>query len=159
LYNSIPAGAVLRELPVRDEAEPLPQRVKSFFGALDSLDADATAAFFAPGATVRLQGIEPLVGQSAIRRGLVEFSLGVDELSHESVQLWVAGSLSVFEADVTLKTAERPALTFPVTHIVRWRGGLIQEATVEIYMEARLAVAMAAFNRLRAPQPGVRKLA
>ena len=159
MHNSILAGPALRELPVRGEAETLQQRMNKFFGALDSLDADATAAFFAPGATVRLPGTEPLVGQSVIRRALVEFSLCVDDLRHESVQLWIAGQMSVFEADVTVKLADRPALTFPVTHIVRWRDGLIQEATVEIYMEARLAVAMSAFNRLRTSQPGARKLA
>jgi len=130
----------LRELPVRGEAEPPRQRMQKFFGALDSLDADAAAGFFAPGATVRLPGTEPLVGQSVIRRALLEFSLGVDDLSHALVQLWVAGNLSVFEADVTLKLADLPALTFPVTHIVRWRAGLIQEASVQIYLEARLGL-------------------
>ena len=123
-------------------------RVKRYFAALDTLDADAVAAFFANRAAVRLPGATALVGPEAIRKALARFSLGVEELHHEAVLLWTAGSLSVFEADVTLTLADRSTLTFPVTHILRWVDGLIAEASVNVYLESRLKLAMSAFDRL-----------
>lgn len=120
-----------------------------YFGALDTLDADAVASFFAVGATVGLPGLAPIVGKAAIRRALVQFSLDVDDLRHSTVQLWTAGNLSVFEADMTLTLANQTSLTFPVTHILRWVDGLIDDARVNIYLESRIAVAMSAFGRMQ----------
>lgn len=131
-------------------------RVKSYFGALDTLDADLVASFFTLGATVRLPGTAPILGREAIRKALVQFSLDVDDLRHETVQLWTAGSLSVFEADMTLTLADRTALSFPVTHIMRWVEGMIEEARVSVYLESRLALAMSAFDRLRQSGIGAR---
>ncbi len=128
---------------------PEPSRVKSYFGALDNLDADAAASFFAPGATVRLPGLAPIVGRAAIRQALVQFSLAVDDLRHQPVQLWTAGNLTVLEADITLRAAGRAALAFPVTHVIRWVDGMIGQATVAIYLESRLVVALSAFDRAR----------
>lgn len=145
------AGARLTYLPVsiRSDAESLPARVKRYFGALDTLDADAVAAFFALGATVRLPGLAPIFGRAAIRRALVQFSLDVDDLRHAPVQLWTARNVSVFEADMTLTLADGATLAFPVTHIMRWVDGMIDEARVNVYLESRMAVAMSAFDRMR----------
>jgi hypothetical protein len=127
--------------------------VKRYFGALDTLDADAAAAFFTPGATVRLPGLAPILGRAAIRRVLVQFLLDVDDLRHTPVQLWTAGNLSVFEADMTLTLAGPTTLAFPVTHIIRWVDGLIDEARIDVYLESRMAVAMSAFDRARRAVP------
>lgn len=124
-------------------------RVRKYFGALETLDADAAASFFAAGATVRLPGLAPILGRAAIRRALVQFSLDVDDLRHAPVQLWTAPSVSVFEADMTLTLAGRATLTFPVTYIMRWVDGLIHEARLNVYLESRMAVAMSAFARGR----------
>jgi hypothetical protein len=131
------------------EGESLPERAKRYFGALDTLDADAAASFFAVGATVRLPGMAPILGRAAIRRALVQLSLDVDGLRHAPVQLWTAGNLAVFEADMTLTLAGPTTIAFPVTHIVRWVDGMIHEARVDVYLESRMAVAMSAFDRLR----------
>jgi hypothetical protein len=136
-------------LSIRSDAESLPARVKRYFGALDTLDADAVASFFAVGATVKLPGLAPILGRAAIRRAMVQFSLDVDDLRHAPVQLWIAGNVSVFEADMTLTLADRTTLAFPVTHIIRWVDGLIDEACVNVYLESRMAVAMSAFDRMR----------
>lgn len=134
---------------IRSESEPLPARVKRYFGALDILDADAVASFFAVGAIVRLPGLAPIVGRAAIRRALVQFSLDIDDLRHVPVQLWTARNLAVFEADMTLTPAGRTSVAFPVTHIIRWVDGLIDEVRVNVYLESRMAVALSAFDRLR----------
>jgi hypothetical protein len=63
------------------------------------------------------------------------------------VQLWTDGNLSVFEADMTLTLAGHTTLAFPVTHILRWVDGLIDEARVNVYLESRMAVAMSAFEQ------------
>lgn len=139
----------LTYLPEILQVESLPARVKRYFGALDTLDADAVASFFATGASVRLPGLAPILGRAAIRRALVQFSLDVDDLSHAPVQLWTAGSLSIFEADMTLTFAGRPPLAFPVTYIMRWVDGLIDEARVNVYLESRMALALSAFDRVR----------
>lgn len=149
LPESLRTVAGAQTVSIRSDAESLPARVKRYFGALDTLDADAVASFFASGATVRLPGMGPILGRAAIRRALVQFSLDVDDLRHSPVQLWTAGNLSVFEADMTLTLADRTTLGFPVTHIVRWVDGMIAEARVDIYLESRMAVAMSAFDRLR----------
>jgi len=149
LPETLRAVAGAQPVSLRSDAGSLPARIKKYFGALDTLDADAVASFFAAGATVSLPGMAPISGRAAIRRALVQFSLDVDDLRHAPVQLWTAGNLSVFEADMTLILADRTTLAFPVTHIVRWVDGMIDEARVNIYLEARLAVAMSAFDRLR----------
>lgn len=123
--------------------------MRSFFAALDTLDADSVAAFFAPDALVRLPGSAPISGRLAIRKALVWLSLAVDELRHQPVKLWTSGRLSVFDADVTLALADHTALAFPVTHVIRWTGDLIEEARVDVYLESRLALALSAFDRLR----------
>jgi SnoaL-like protein len=135
-------------------AGALRQRVTTYFGALDRLDADEVASFFAREATVRLPGAAPILGRTAIRKAMVQFSLNVDELHHEPVELFTAGDLSVFEADMTLNLADHTALSFPVTHIIRWVDGLIEQTAVNIYLESRLAVALSAFDRTRAGYAG-----
>jgi hypothetical protein len=139
----------LPETPRAAAIDALTARVRTYFGALDTLDADAVAAFFAIGASVRLPGLAPISGRAAIRRALVQFSLDVDDLRHAPVQLWTAGNLSIFEADMTLTFAGRTPLAFPVTHIIRWVDGLIDEARVNVYLESRMALAMAVFDRTR----------
>jgi len=145
----VAAGA--RPVSIRNTAESLPARARTYFGALDTLDADAAASFFAAGATVRLPGLAPILGRAAIRRALVQFSLDVDDLRHAPVQLWTAGNVSVFEADMKLTLADRTTLAFPVTHIIRWVDGMIAEARVNIYLESRVAVAISAFDRRAYP--------
>jgi SnoaL-like protein len=154
LPETLHAGLGAQPVSIRSEAESLPARVKRYFRALETLDADAVASFFAVGATVRLPGLAPIRGRTAIRRALVRFSLDVDDLRHAPVQLWTAGNLSVFEADMTLTLADRTALTFPVTYILRWVDGLIDEARVNVYLESRMAVAMSAFDRGRGSLAG-----
>ena len=133
-----------------DNSESLSRRVRKFFGALDALDADAVAAFFAPAAVVRVAGAAPIAGRTAIRKALVEFMLEVEDLRHEPVQVWTSGDLSVFEADMTLTLSGRTPLTFPITHIIRWAGGFIEHVRVSVYLESRLALAMSNFDRTRA---------
>src|ERR1035438_3059976 len=159
LPETLQAVAGAQSVSIRSDAESLPARVKRYFGALDTLDADAVASFFAVGATVRLPGLAPILGRAAIRRALVQFSLDVDDLRHAPVQLWTAGNLSVFEADMTLTFAGRTALAFPVTHIIRWVDGLIDEARVNVYLESRMAVALSAFDRQRSAGRELRRRA
>lgn len=110
---------------------------------------DAVASYFAPDATLTLPGLTPIQSRSAIRSALVQLSLALDELHHEPVQLWTSGSLSVFEADVTLRLDGRRSIRIPVTHVLRWEGGAIQEVGVCVYLESRLALALSAFERAR----------
>ena len=149
LPETLRAVAGAQTVSIRSDAESLPARAKRYFGALDTLDADAVASFFSVGATAMLPGLAPILGRAAIRRALVQFSLDVDDLRHAPVQLWTAGNVSVFEADMTLTLAGRTTLAFPVTHIIRWADGMIDEARVNIYLESRMAVAMSAFDRMR----------
>jgi hypothetical protein len=145
---SRPVSAKAQPVPIRSESESLLARVKKCFGALENLDADAVANSFAMGATLVLPGLAPISGRSAIRRTLIQFLLHADDLRHSPVQLWTAGNVSVFEADVTLKLADHTDLAFPVTYILRWADGMIQEARVCVYLESRMAVAISAFDRL-----------
>ena len=154
--ETLQVTAGTRSVSIRKEAESLAARVKTYFDALDTLDADAVASFFAVGATVRVPGLAPILGRAAIRRALVQFSLDVDDLRHTPVQLWIARNLSVFEADMTLTLADGTKLALPVTHIIRWVDGMIDEARVNLYLESRMAVAMSAFDRLRSAGCGLR---
>jgi hypothetical protein len=124
-------------------------RVKKCFRVLDTLDADAVAAFFSTAATVRLAGASPILGRTAIRKAFVHLSVDVDELHHDPVMLWTAGSLSVLEADVTVTLGDRTTITFPATYSMQWAEGLIEGASVNLYLESRMAVAMSAFDRVR----------
>lgn len=147
LPETLCAVAAVPPASIRSETECPAPRVKAYFGALDTLDADAVASFFALGATVKLPGLAPILGRAAIRRALVQFSLDVDDLRHAPVQLWTAGNLTVYEADMTLTLADHTTLAFPVTHVVRWVDGMIHDARVNVYLESRMAVAMSAFDR------------
>jgi len=145
----MPAAGWAQPVSMRSETESLAARVNKYFSALEALDADVAASFFAVGATVRLPGLAPILGRASIRRALVQFSLDVDDLRHAPVQLWTARGLSVFEADMTLKLAGSTSLTFPITYIIRWVDGLIDEARVSVYMESRMALAVSAFDHAR----------
>jgi ketosteroid isomerase-like protein len=122
--------------------------VKRFFQALDALDADAVAAFFTDHAIVRLPGAAPVEGRSAIRKTIIQLSLALDEIHHDTVSLWVSGDLSVYEADVKLNPAGRSLIAFPATYIIRWRKSLIEQVRVSIYLESRLSLAISSFDRL-----------
>jgi hypothetical protein len=143
------AAAAAKPVSMRSESETVSIRVKKCFSAAESLDADATASFFAVGATLMLPGLAPITGRSAIRSVLIQLSLDADELRHALVQLWTAGSVCIYEADATLTLSDGTVIAFPVTYIIRWANGLIQEARVNVYLESRMAVAMSAFDRLR----------
>ncbi|MGO4881576.1 MAG: nuclear transport factor 2 family protein [Bryobacteraceae bacterium] len=145
--ETVQGDAGPRRVSIRREAESLAARVKRYVGALEALDADAVASFFAADAVIGLPGLSPIAGRAAIRRALVQLSLEADDLRHAPVELWTAGSLSIFEADMTLRLASGATLAFPVTHVIRWVGGLIHEARVNVYLESRLAIAMSAFDR------------
>ncbi len=121
-----------------------------FFATLDTLDVDAIAAFYAPHAAVQLPGGPVITARAAIRQALLRFSLAVDDLRHECIQLWSGGELTIFEADLTVTPAGRAALTFPVTHVLRWAAGRIVEQRVSLYLESRLALALASFERIEA---------
>jgi ketosteroid isomerase-like protein len=149
LPETLRAATEAQPFFVRSESDFLRARVKRYFYALDALDADGVASFMATGATVSLPGLAPIRGRAAIRRALVQFSLDVDDLRHTAVQLWTAGSVSIFEADVSLTLADGTSSAFPVTYIIRWADGMIQEARVNVYLESRTAMAMSAFDRLR----------
>jgi len=112
------------------------------------------SAFFAADAVVRLPGVAPIEGREAIRKALVQLSLCIDDLHHEPVQLWIAGNLTVFEADIALTLADHTALMIPVTHTIRWAAGMIQEARVNVYLESRLALALSTFDHMRAGYAG-----
>ena len=99
------------------------------------------------------------MGATAIRKAFVQFCLEVEELRHDPVLLWIAGDLSVFEADVKLTLTDHTTIVFPATYTIRWSGSLIQEAGLDIYPESRLARAMSAFDRLQSAQYETRKLA
>jgi hypothetical protein len=139
--------------------EFLQKRVRKCFGVLDTLDADAVAVFFAAGATVRLAGASPISGRAAIRKALVQLSLDAEELHHHQVTLWTAGNLSVLEADVTVTLADRTTIAFPATYSIRWAEGLIEEASVNLYLESRMAVAMSMFDRIQRAGAAARRLA
>ncbi len=147
---AVPAGA-----PTRFDA--LPARLKKCLGAMDFLDADTVITFFAAGAVLRVAGLKPIVGRAAIRRALVQFLLEVEELRHVPVQVWTAGGFSIFEADITMTLSDHSTFAFPATYIMRWAGGLIEDARVDVYLESRLAVAMSTFDRLRFPQAALRR--
>ena len=134
-------------------------RVDRCFRVLDTLDADAVGSLFSPAATVRLAGAAPILGRTAIRKAFVQLSLDVEELHHVPVMLWTAGSLSVLEADVTVTLCDSTTIAFPTTYSLQWAEGLIAEASVNLYLESRIAVAMSVFDRTRRLGCGVRGLA
>jgi hypothetical protein len=117
-------------------------RVEQCFAAIDCLDADAVASFFANNAVVRLPGLPPLTGKSAIRRAFVQFSLAVEEMRHQVVLSWTRPRVTVFEADLTVTLVGGAAIALPVTYVLRWVDGVIEDARLDIYLESRLALAI-----------------
>lgn len=100
-----------------------------------------------------------MAGRTAIRKALVQFFLSVDGIRQEEIAFWSSGDFFVVDTDVTLTLASGTTLAFPVTCSMRWRDGLIQEAIIHMYLESRLALAMARFDRIRGAVRGLRKLA
>jgi SnoaL-like domain len=129
--------------------EPLPARVRRCFRALDTLDATSVTAFFAEGAALRLPGIRPIRGSAAIRKALAHLFAAVGELRHESLSLRSGESIVVFQADLKMRLACGMAFSFPATYTMRWNAGLIEEASITIYLESRMTGALWAFDRLQ----------
>ena len=99
-----------------------------------------------------------MAGRTAIRKALVQFLLGVDVILQEEVAFWSSADFCVVDADVRLTLAGGTTLAFPLTCTMRSRQGLIEEAVVHLYLESRLALAVARFDRVRGVC-GLRKLA
>jgi hypothetical protein len=121
-------------------------RILHFFSAVDTLDADAAASFFAPKATWSMDGTCAISGRILIRRALVKCFTHVHGLRHQPVMLWVRNAVSIFEADLTILREEQTALTIPVTHVLRWRNDLIEDSHTHFYCEAQFLSALRALN-------------
>lgn len=129
----------------RRDTEDDEARVRQYFGTLETLDADAIASFLAHSARVRLTGMYPMSGRAEIRRALIRFLAGVDGIRHEPVMLWMDRGVCVMEADIIIqKTSDRAAIRIPVTHVLRWKNGLIEDCQIRFYLEARTAMALPA---------------
>ncbi len=121
-------------------------RILRFFSAVDTLDADAAASFFAHDARWSMDGTRAISGRVLIRRALIKCFTHVHRLRHQPVMLWVRNAVSVFEADLTILREEEAELTIPVTHVLRWRNDLIEVSHTHFYCEAQFLSALRALN-------------
>ena len=133
-------------LAAREREDVLQQRILRFFSAVDTLDADSAASFFARDARWSMDGTCAIAGRVLIRRALVKCFTHVHGLRHQPVMLWVRNAVSVLEADLTILLEERTTLTIPVTHVVRWRNDLIEESHTHFYPEAQFLSAVRALT-------------
>lgn len=93
---------------------------QSIFARIDSGDADAFAALFAPDATMTFGNGESMKGRNAIATGCAAFLTSIAGLRHRIVNQWVVGEYTIAEAEVTYARHDGREVTVPTVSI--WRS-------------------------------------
>lgn len=113
-----------------DNAQP-----ERLVAAMEQFDLDGAVAWFSPKARLYFCGMRVASGRPAIRRLLLPWFANLEDFRHRTIALWSAGGVSVVEADVRYRSAGRCPVSIPVTSILRWSGGQIEDCRVNTWRE------------------------
>jgi ketosteroid isomerase-like protein len=104
----------------------------NLFADIDSMEPDRFAAHLADDVTFRFGNADPVHGRAAVRDVWAGFCETVDGVSHEIVEQWESGSVTIAESEVTYTRKDGSAVTVPVVTIYRSSGELIDDYRVFI---------------------------
>ncbi|MET8425156.1 nuclear transport factor 2 family protein [Nocardia sp. NPDC004860] len=99
--------------------------------AVDTLDAEGFAEFFAPDGRITFGNVPALEGRSAVAAGCAGFFGTIDGMHHDIVNEWVVGNDTIVELTVTYTRKDGRKVSIPVASI--WTvgdSGLIDEYRV-----------------------------
>lgn len=98
--------------------------VRNYFKTVDTLDADAIAAYFTEDGKFRFSNQPPAEGKQAVRDALAQFFETIQAMHHENTGLWLGddGNSAVWEADVTYTRPNGTQVTLPCASILRSRS-------------------------------------
>lgn len=105
------------------------QWVHDYFKTVDTLDADAIAAYFTDDGKFRFSNQPPAVGKQAVRDSLAQFFDTIEAMHHEKAGLWLGddGNSAVWETDVTYTRKDGTQVTLPCASILRSRADKIYD--------------------------------
>jgi hypothetical protein len=90
---------------------------REVFGAVDSLDSPAFAAFFAPDGRITFGNSPALEGRETVEAGTAGFLGSIDGIHHEVVHEWNVGADTIVELQVTYTRKDGNLVTIPAVSI------------------------------------------
>jgi ketosteroid isomerase-like protein len=86
---------------------------------VDRMDAEAWAAYLAPGAVMRFGNADPVHGRDACRDALAGFFTQIGSLRHTVLARWEQDGATITELSVTYTRKDGQAVTVPAVTIFR----------------------------------------
>jgi uncharacterized protein (TIGR02246 family) len=106
--------------------------LKDLFAAIDSMDAEAFAAFFADDGVFRY-GSQPLIqGRDAVRDYVAGFFSTIAGLSHRVDDTWERDDTVVMRGDVTYTRLDRKQVELPFTTVFYLEGDRIKQYLIYV---------------------------
>ena len=127
--------------------------LRTYWSAVDALDANQVALHFAPEAWFQVGQRPPINGRVAIRRAFVHLFTEAEVIQHYPVALWSKHGLTVAEADIGVIFEDRSRILVPITTTLWHRRNDILACRVHLPQEPRLACAISGFVRSSSPLP------
>ena len=101
--------------------------VRAIFGAFDTKDVLALAAFMTDDVRLRLGNAEPVQGKPAFVEAVSAFLASVAGFRHEVLNVWSDGDALIAEFDVHYTRLDGREVTLPCCNVFRLRDGLLAE--------------------------------
>jgi ketosteroid isomerase-like protein len=102
------------------------------FADIDSQDAHAFASRISEDGRFRIGSAEPVIGRAAIEAGLTGFFGMIKSLSHETLDQWDVGDVTIIESAVTYIRLDDGQVTVPAVSILRRGDELIDDYRIFI---------------------------
>jgi ketosteroid isomerase-like protein len=100
---------------------------KKLFAAIDAMDADGFADFFADDGKFVFGSFPPADGKEAVSGFVAYFFSTLKSLSHKLLTINIAGGLRYIHFEVTYVVADGQTVTIPGVETVKMDGDLISE--------------------------------
>lgn len=103
-----------------------PRWVEKLFQSIDTMDADAFAAFLTDDAQFRYANAPPVIGKAAIREAVAGFFGTINGLRHRLVRTWAHADSIICEIEVTYTRKDNRKVVVPAATIFYTKGDKVR---------------------------------
>ena len=108
------------------------ERIRALFQTIDSMDADAFAAFLTADAEFQFGNWPAVSGRAGAREAVAQFFGTIAGLSHEIIGIWQDGDVVTCRLRVTYTRQDGRKVSVPAADILRFRGEQIADYRIYI---------------------------
>ncbi len=108
------------------------ERITALFRTIDSMDADAFAAFLTDDVLFQFGNWPAVAGRRAARDAVAQFYGSIAALSHEIVGIWQQDDVVSCRLSVTYTRRDARQVTVPAADILQFRGDRICDYRIYI---------------------------